>query len=81
MNKPNIQVGEYILYNHRKGVDPVTGGNYHAIIKKITEKRDTGYSWHYVDAPDKEFWSENSSDPFFVRTWEYIRLTEIKNNS
>lgn len=37
---------------------------------EILEVRDTGYTWRYPDIPDKDFWSENSCDPFFEWGWE-----------
>ncbi len=43
------------------------------ILREITEVRDTGYSWVYPDVPDKEFYSEDSSDPFFDCDWVVVR--------
>lgn len=43
------------------------------VIRQITEVRDTGYTWIYPDIPDKDFWSENSSDPFFKFNWEVFK--------
>ncbi len=46
------------------------------IVREITEARNTGYTWRYVDAGDKlspdEFTSENSNDPFFDHQWKLI---------
>lgn len=42
------------------------------IYRKITEVRETGYTWVYPEVPDKEFYSEYSSDPFFEWNWELV---------
>ena len=43
------------------------------IRREITEVRDTGYTWRYPDIPDRDFWSENSTDPFFDLGWVKVR--------
>lgn len=48
------------------------------IYRKIIEVRETGYSWIYPDVPDKEFYSEDSSDPFFDWKWELVNMQDKK---
>lgn len=42
------------------------------VIKKITEVRQSGYSWVYADIEDSLHYSENSNDPF-MKNYEVIR--------
>lgn len=42
------------------------------VVRKILEVRDTGYTWIYPDIPSRDFWSENSNDPFFELGWEKL---------
>lgn len=41
-----------------------------SVEREIIEVRDTGYTWRYPEAPDKDFWSENSNDPLLEWGWE-----------
>ena len=43
-----------------------------SVIRRITSVRKTGYSWQYVDIPNKIFYSENSNDPFFEVGWSKV---------
>lgn len=57
-----LSVGDTIIGTH-----PHNDG----IIREILEVRKTGYTWKYPES-DADFWSENSSDPFFVMGWELV---------
>jgi hypothetical protein len=62
--KRDIQVGDIIIPKGR-----------HPYARRITEVRDTGYSWQYVETSvDDDFVSENSSDPFFENGWTLYRV-------
>lgn len=50
----------------------LVNARYPDLVKKITEVRETGYTWSYLDVPERDFWSENSSDPFFEMGWKVI---------
>ena len=40
-------------------------------IKRVIIKvRKTGYTWAYVELPNKYFYSEDSNDPFFIFGWK-----------
>jgi hypothetical protein len=39
------------------------------VVREITEVRETGYTWRYLHTPDKEFDSENSTDPMLELGW------------
>lgn len=39
------------------------------IVREILAVRRTGYTWRYPEVPDKDFWSENSNDPFLELGW------------
>jgi hypothetical protein len=43
------------------------------VTRQITEVRKTGYTWKYPDIDDRDFWSENSNDPFFEWGWEIVK--------
>lgn len=61
--KKDIRVGDVILPRSRV-----------SFARIITEVRDTGYSWRYVDrTEDHDFVSENSNDPFFELGWHVYR--------
>lgn len=43
------------------------------VVREITEKRKTGYTWRYPDMHDAgERYTENSSDPFLMWGWEKL---------
>lgn len=61
---PSIKVGDYVL-----GTVPGNLG----VIRRITEVRDSGYTWVYLHGLGEDFISENSNDPFFEHGWHVIR--------
>lgn len=70
MRKDRFNVGD-VLVKKEKGQEP--------IHRKITAVRDSGYSWIYVDDEREiEFYSEDSSDPFFEWKWELVDMSENK---
>ena len=40
------------------------------IERTITEVRQSGYTWKYANDGFRDYWSENSSDPFFDWGWK-----------
>ena len=59
-----FNVGD-VLVKKEKGQEP--------IHRKIIAVRDSGYSWIYVDdEKETEFYSEDSSDPFFE--WKWVKV-------
>jgi len=62
---------EWILLKLKIG-DKIIGIESHnkGIVRKITEVRETGYTWEYPDSQSSnDYISENSSDPFFEFGW------------
>ena len=57
LNKGDLIIG---TQNHNRG-----------IVRKIVEKRKSGYDWKYPEI-DEIFMSENSNDPYFECGWEKI---------
>lgn len=58
-----IEVGDYVIGY---------GASQLGVIRKITRKRKTGFTWLYPFGSRSDFWSENSSDPFFVMGWTHV---------
>lgn len=58
-----IEIGDYV-------VGHVSGQL--GVIRKITRKRKTGFSWIYPLGSTSDYWSENSNDPFFELGWTHI---------
>lgn len=62
-----------------KSWEKATGETAGPIAREITEVRDTGYTWVYVDRNggnphgDADYISENSTDPFFRSSWAWER--------
>ena len=54
-----LKIGDIVEYKQNKEIRRV-----------IIEVRKTGYTWYYVDVPNKYFYSEDSNDPFFVCGWK-----------
>ncbi len=59
--------------------NPVWAKEEEGIERRITEVRSTGYTWEYPDVPNKDFISENSSDPFFDHFWTLKEDTDDEN--
>lgn len=52
------------------------------VFREIVDVRPTGYGWRYPehgkicpDGSENYWWSENSSDPFFVLGWKKVGVT------